>query len=115
MVSPVPIDKKSYKDPVIERFLSMLSPLMDDIKDISLFGSRCRDDWRPDSDYDILIVLDKKDREIINRLYDAVMDILLESGRLVSLKIFTLSDFNRLKAIPTPFMKNVIEEGIRLC
>ncbi len=106
---------KSYRDPVVERFLSMLSPLMEDIKDMYLFGSRCRDDWRPDSDYDILIVLDKKDREIIGRLYDAVIDILLETGRLISLKIFTLSDFNRLKAIPTPFMKNVIEEGIRLC
>jgi hypothetical protein len=42
------------------------------------------------------------------------MDILLDTGRLISLKIFTTSEFNRLKAIPTPFMSNIIKEGIRL-
>jgi len=99
---------------VIEKFLSMISFLMGDIKEIYLFGSRCRDDWRPDSDYDILIVLEKKDRVIIDRLYDAVMDILLSTGRLISLKIFTTSEFNRLKSVPTPFISNVLERSIKL-
>lgn len=69
-------NKKLYIDTIIEKFLEMLSPLKENIKEIYLFGSRCRDDWRPDSDYDILIVVGRKDREIISRLYDAVMDIL---------------------------------------
>ena len=99
---------------VIEKFLSMISFLMGDIKEIYLFGSRCRDDWRPDSDYDILIVLEKKDRVIIDRPYDAVMDILLSTGRLISLKIFTTSEFNRLKSVPTPFISNVLERSIKL-
>lgn len=103
-----------HDDPIIKRFLSLLSPLREEIKFIYLFGSRTRDDWRPDSDYDILIVLRRKDRELIDRLYDIVIDILLETGRLVSLKIFTEEEFNRLSSIPTPFMKNVIKEGIRL-
>lgn len=107
-------EKESYIDTVIERFLTALSPLKENIREIYLFGSRCRDDWRPDSDYDILIALDKKDREFISGLYDAVMDILLDTGRLISLKIFTLAEFNRLKSVPTPFMHNVVTEGIRL-
>lgn len=102
------------KDVVIERFLDMISPFIDDIKEIYLFGSRCRDDCRPDSDYDILIVLERKDRIIIDKLYDAVMEILLSTNRLLSLKIFTTSEFNRLKSIPTPFMSNVLQEGIKL-
>ena len=101
-------------DKIVEQFLQMIHPLMEHIEEIYLFGSRCRDDWRPDSDYDILIVLGKKDRVIIDRLYDAVMDILLSTTKLVSLKIFTSSEFNRLKSIPTPFMNNVITKGIRL-
>jgi len=105
---------KSYRDTIVERFMAMLSPLKKGIREVYLFGSRCRDDWRPDSDYDILIVVERKDREIISRLYDAVMDILLDTGRLISLKVFTASEFNRLKSIPTPFMRNVIMEGIRL-
>lgn len=103
-----------YDDPVIRRFLSLLSPIMKEIKSIYLFGSRSRDDWRPDSDYDILIVLERKERALIDKLYDIVMDILLETGRLVSLKIFTEAEFNRLSSIPTPFIENILKEGIKL-
>jgi predicted nucleotidyltransferase len=107
-------DEKPFSDAIIERFLSLILPLGKNIKEVYLFGSRCRDDWRPDSDYDILIVVDRKDRDLISKLYDAVMDILLDTGRLISLKIFIASEFNRLKSIPTPFMNNVIKEGIKL-
>lgn len=101
-------------DEVITGFLNSISPLMDSIKGIYLFGSRCRDDWRPDSDYDILIVFDKKERQLIDRCYDAVMDVLLETGKLVSLKIFSLSEFNHFKSIPTPFIENVLKEGVQI-
>jgi len=101
-------------DKIVEQFLELIHPLKENIEEIYLFGSRCRDDWRPDSDYDILIVLEKKDRVIIDGLYDAVIDILLSTTKLVSLKIFTSSEFNRLKSIPTPFMSNVTTKGIKL-
>ncbi len=101
-------------DKIVRKFLTMISPFRKEIKEVYLFGSRCRDDWKPDSDYDILIVLEKKDRKIISELYDAVLEILLNTGRLISLKIFSLSEFNRLKSIPTPFVHNVISEGINL-
>lgn len=101
-------------DKIIEKFLSAVSPLAGHIVEMYLFGSRCRGDWRPDSDYDILVVLDKKDRGLIDKLYDVVMDILLSTGRLISLKIFAVSEFNRLKSIPTPFVSNVIKEGKKI-
>ena len=102
------------KDKVVEQFLGLIQPLMEYMVEIYLFGSRCRDDWRPDSDYDMLIILRKKDRMVIDKLYDAVMEVLLSTGRLVSLKIFTVSEFNRLKSIQTPFISSVIEKGIKL-
>jgi predicted nucleotidyltransferase len=101
-------------DPIIDRFCGLIAPEMGQIDQIHLFGSRCRDDWRPDSDYDILVVLPTKDRVIISRLYDAVMDILLETGKLVSLKVFSRSEFLRLASIPTPFMEKVMDEGVRI-
>jgi hypothetical protein len=107
-------NKRPHRDVVIDNFLSRLSPLPTTVKEIYLFGSRCRDDWRPDSDYDILIVLDKKDPEIIRRLYDAVVEILLETGGMISLKIFTSSEFNRLRSIPTPFIERVLAEGLKI-
>ena len=107
-------DKKLDRDSVIKSFLSMLTPLTENIEEIYLFGSRCREDWRPDSDYDILIVVKKKDKELVSRFYDAVIGILLDTGKLISLKIFTISEFNRLRSIPTPFMRHIITEGIKL-
>jgi uncharacterized protein len=103
-------------DEVIKRFLGILKALSvwEHIIEIYLFGSRCRDDWRPDSDYDLLIVLDRKDRQIISSLYDAVLDILLETGKLVSLKIFESREFQRLSSIPTPFIESVLTEGVKL-
>lgn len=106
--------RKSRTDKIVKMFLAATSPSKKDIKEMYLFGSRVRDDWRPDSDYDILIVLRKKDRPVIDRLYDAVMDILLSTGRLISLKIFSVSEFNRLKSIPTPFIGMVIKEGKKI-
>jgi len=101
-------------DEVVKKFLEMIEPIKDRIVGIYLFGSRSRDDWRPDSDYDILVILERKDREVIDKLYDTVVDILLETGRLVSLKIYTLSEFNRLRSLQTPFISNVLKEGIKL-
>lgn len=101
-------------DEIVERFLYLVSPLREVLKDMYLFGSRSRNNWRPDSDYDILILLEKRDRKVIDKLYDAVMEVLLSSGRLVSLKIFTVSEFDRLRSLQTPFVNNVLKEGIKI-
>lgn len=101
-------------DIIIEKFLKGVAPVRGVIEQMYLFGSRCRDNWRPDSDYDILIILKEKNRVLVDKLYDVVMDILLSEGRLVSLKIFTTSEFNRLKSIPTPFMNNVLKKGMKI-
>ncbi|NLI79602.1 MAG: nucleotidyltransferase domain-containing protein [Candidatus Riflebacteria bacterium] len=98
-------------DPVLQGFLRGIASLRSAIEEIWLFGSRCRDDWRPDSDYDLLIVLPRHDPAVIAACYDAVMETLLATGRLVSLKIFPRAEFDRLRAIPTPFLANVLKEG----
>jgi len=55
-----------------------------------------------------------KEREppMIDKLYDAVLDILLETGKVLSLKIFKEEEFEKLASIPTPFMSKVLKEGI---
>jgi len=42
------------------------------------------------------------------------MEVLIGTGALISLKIFPLSEFYRLKSLKTPFLKNVLKEGKRL-
>jgi len=103
------------RDSIAERFVEKIAVPKSRIRTVYLFGSRARGDERPDSDYDLLLVVaDDFTLAEKSRIYDAVMDILLETGRLVSLKIFKEKEFERLRRIETPFITNVLREGIRI-
>lgn len=85
-----------------------------EIERIYLFGSQARGEGKPDSDYDLLIVSPHPDKDFRSRIYDVVVDILLETGRVISLKIFKTAEFERLCKMQTPFMQNVLKEGVKL-
>jgi predicted nucleotidyltransferase len=101
-------------DPVIQEFLRRITPLRDRLQKIVLFGSRARGDEKPYSDYDILIVVEERERPLIDALYDAAQEVLYVTQRLISFKIYKRADFERFAAMPTPFMANVLREGIPL-
>jgi predicted nucleotidyltransferase len=86
-------------------FLKGIGSVRPRIERLILFGSRARGTHQFDSDYDLLLVVAKKDNALVDVLYEAAMDILLTHGRLVSLKIFEEREFARLQALQTPFMK----------
>jgi predicted nucleotidyltransferase len=98
-------------DPVIQDFLKGIEGVRPQIRRLILFGSRARGTHASDSDYDLLVVVSKKDPLLLDALYDTVMDVLLAHGRLVSLKIFEEAAFARLQALQTPFMKHIAHEG----
>ncbi len=98
-------------DPILQDFLQRIGGVRPQIRRLILFGSRARGDHRLDSDYDILVLVTCKDPALLDSLYDAVMDVLLDHGRLVSLKIFSESEFSRLLELKTPFTTRIAEEG----
>ena len=99
------------KDIVIGEFLNSIKSMKNQITRIYLFGSRARNDFKPNSDYDLLLIVPKKEPKLIEKLYDLVVDIFLSTGRLISLKIFREEEFRKLSSIPTPFMKKILTEG----
>lgn len=107
-------------DAVIKKFIRGLKKygLESNIDKMYLFGSRAKGTERPDSDYDLLLVVKfDKTSDVIkfkDRVYDIVMDILLNMRHLVSLKIFKKSEFERLRRMGTPFTQNILKEGIRI-
>ena len=100
-------------DSILQRFLQGASTLKPHIIAIRLFGSRATGKERPDSDYDLcLVVTDDFSATDKDALYEVVMDILLDTGRLVSLKIFRQQAFERLRSLQTPFIRHVLTQGI---
>lgn len=79
-----------------------------------LFGSQARGDARPDSDWDILIVLDKEKLETTD--YDTVSYPLTtlgwDLGERINPIMYTLKEWTASHI--TPFYKNVEQEGIIL-
>ena len=80
-----------------------------------LFGSRARGDFRPDSDWDILILVnaDKVTNEIEDKFRDDLYDIELEAGQVISTFIYPKMYWEDT-LIFSPLYKKVNQEGIRL-
>lgn len=81
---------------------------------VVLYGSRARGDHRPDSDYDLLVVLSKKDVETIDHLYRAVQEVELETIRTISLLIRTREQYDIARGRGERVLRDAEEEGYLL-
>ena len=79
-----------------------------------LFGSRARGDARPDSDWDVLILLDKDriTQSDMDEVSYPVCEFGWESDMMVNPIMYTLHDWEARRG--TPFYKNVMRDGIVL-
>jgi predicted nucleotidyltransferase len=80
-----------------------------------LYGSRAKGDYRPDSDWDILILVD--DPKFTNELDDKyrieLYNLSLEIEQAISINIYPKIFWNS-KLRFSPLYYNVLKEGIRL-
>jgi len=107
--------KTLQKDNIETQFVNKVTSLFpNQIVKIFFFGSRAMGVPKPGSDYDFLIVLNEKDRRVIDGIYDVVTDFLLRYGADISLKIYTGKDFQEMSSIPTPFMASILKTGREL-
>lgn len=79
-----------------------------------LFGSQARDDARPDSDWDLLILLDSE--KVSNNDFDCWVFPFISLGWSLGVEInpvvYTYDEWRQRKI--TPFYKNVMKERVEL-
>jgi len=79
---------------------------------VYLYGSRARGIMKPDSDWDLLILLDKDkitaddEKNVTYPLYDLEFEI----GEVISPMVYSETEWNT-KYHVTPFYSNVMKEG----
>ncbi len=102
-----------------------IAPILDELKlrlrefygerlvKLVLFGSRARGDNEPDSDIDVLVVLDIPGKELNDLAYptEIVEEILDRYNQLVSIVEVDIGRFGTLKS---PLMINVRREGVQV-
>lgn len=81
-----------------------------------LYGSEARGDARPDSDIDVLVLLEGEQRDFAleDAISGALYELELETGVLISPMILLRKAWEN-RPFKTPFYINVMNEGIRLC
>ena len=83
--------------------------------EVYLYGSRARGNSKKLSDWDILILIDitRISFNLEKKIIDALYDIEIETGEVISPMIYTKKDWN-IKHSFTPLYENISREGIRL-
>jgi len=81
---------------------------------VILFGSQARGDARPDSDWDLLVLINKKGKNFIedyNKYGYPFSEIGDKYGTYISVKVYTKKDW---KIHPSVLKYNVEQEGIEI-
>jgi len=103
------------EEQAVRAFVSAIKEkLKGQLIEAKIFGSKVRGDYFPDSDIDILIVLNKRNKFLIDILYEQLLDIELEYDSKISLTIFSQAEYQQNLNAHTPFMELIINEGVRL-
>lgn len=79
---------------------------------IYLYGSRARGTMRPDSDWDLLILLneDKITLDLEKKVTDALYDIEFDIGEVITPMVYSEREWNTKHRV-TSFYANVMKEG----
>ena len=107
---------KSVSPLVEEAVEAILNRLHPKPRLIVLFGSEARGEATPDSDIDLLLLLEPFDEDLLAVARDAVYDVMWRHDfeRLISLHALSADRFEDLRRKGFGFAKNVDREGIVL-
>jgi len=86
----------------------------DRISSVALFGSKARGESTPDSDLDLLVVVDSDDWRVHKQVRYLAADVCLKYEVELSPRVWSLSHQQEMDAINTLLHQNIQREGIHL-
>jgi predicted nucleotidyltransferase len=99
----------------LSRFRDALqSWLGENLISMRLFGSRARGEQTEESDIDVLVLVQKKDRALCRRIIEESLEVDLTYGINLSPTILSADEYRQNQEYGTPFYHNVEREGIAL-
>lgn len=97
---------------ILEKLRSLLSERVR-VHKIILFGSRARGDAEPDSDMDVLVILDEPNTPAVrDAVSESTWEAGFEAGVLVASVVFTREEWEEGPGYYSPFAEAVRSEGI---
>jgi uncharacterized protein len=86
---------------------------IDDSAEVILYGSRARGDNKPDSDWDIMILLNRKnvDKRVEQSFRHHLLDLELEIGVPISVFVYSKTDWEGKYSV-TPLARSIKKEGV---
>jgi len=99
---------------IFEEIQTLKRQILPDEK-VILFGSQARGDARPDSDWDLLVLLNKEKRDFIEdygKYAYPFTELGWDYGIAINPVLYTQSQWSEGKIFP--FYKNVMQEGIEI-
>lgn len=98
-------------------FLQKIAPRYE-VSGAYLFGSRARNNFRPDSDADIAVLLHRKDEPRVTAALEMAgiaFDVLMETGILIEALPVWEDEWEHPERFNNPdLLENIRQEGIRL-
>jgi predicted nucleotidyltransferase len=79
-----------------------------------LFGSKARAESRPDSDLDVLVVVDSDDWRVHKRVRYIAADICFQYGLDLSPRVWSSSHLQEVEALQTLLYQNIVKDAIAL-
>jgi len=104
----------SKKQLILNKIIGVINKNAPD-SEIYLYGSRARGDAKRLSDWDLLILLNRKNItfDFETQFMDEFYEIELETGQIISPLIYSKSDWYENHSI-TPLFENIQKEGVRI-
>ena len=105
--------KKERK--AVDEFVSLVAEKMSgQVKELTLFGSRARGDYRRYSDIDVLVVINRENLKNWERIQSLSAFVSLKFDVVLSALVMDAKRYKVHSQLKTLLFKNISQDGIRL-